>query len=60
MSTPLPRTPSLTREPGVPDPDVLSVAIAVEVKALSGDVADYFTSTRPAGSMAADELTHSL
>jgi hypothetical protein len=49
--------PSLTREPSVPDPDVLSVAVRVEVKALSGDAAEYFVLYETSREMAADELT---
>jgi hypothetical protein len=41
--------PGVTREVSVPDPDVLSVEIAVSVRALAGDVAAYlplYTTTR--------------
>ncbi len=34
--------PAITREPGLPDPDVLTVSIAVDVKALDGDLTQYF------------------
>jgi hypothetical protein len=35
--------PNITREIGIPDPDVLTVEIEVQVRALDGDVARYLT-----------------
>ncbi len=54
--------PNITREIGIPDPDVLTVEIEVQVKALDGDVARYLTlyTTSRAFALDKDELTIDL
>jgi hypothetical protein len=52
--------PKITREISVADPDVLSVEILVEVKALAGDAAPFFELYRTTRVFDADELTIDL
>ena len=51
---------SLRHEAGVFDPDVVSVTIRVQVKALAGDAAEYFTLYETSREMDADTLTIDL
>jgi len=52
--------PQVTREMSVPDPDVLTVEIEVQVKALDGDSARYFTLYRTTRAFDKPELTIDL
>jgi hypothetical protein len=52
--------PQITREISVPDPDVLTVEIETQVKALDGDAARYFTLYRTTRAFDKPELTIDL
>jgi hypothetical protein len=52
--------PNITREISIPDPDVLTVEIEAQVKALDGDVARYLTLYTTMRTFDKDELTIDL